>query len=94
MAERINGLYDEIRPGRPRSQSDEEVAEMLTKALEKPGMQPIGVAADLPQRLVFRNPPLSVFGALQALNRTVLKDLSCLLIPFLLTRSGTLSACI
>ena len=36
LAERINGLYDEIRPGRPRSQSDEEVAEMLTKALEKP----------------------------------------------------------
>ena len=36
LSRRINGLYDEIRPGRPRSKSDEEVAEMLTKTLEKP----------------------------------------------------------
>ncbi len=33
---RLEGLYDEVRPGRPRSKSDEETAELLAKSLEKP----------------------------------------------------------
>jgi putative transposase len=30
---RINGLYDELRPGKPRSISDERVAELINKTL-------------------------------------------------------------
>lgn len=33
---RVQGLYDEVRSGRPRSLSDEETAELLAKSLEKP----------------------------------------------------------
>ena len=34
LADRIQGLHDELRPGRPRSLSDEEVAELIKKALQ------------------------------------------------------------
>jgi len=32
----IQGLHDELRPGRPRSISDERIAELLQKTIEKP----------------------------------------------------------
>ncbi len=34
LADRIEGLHDELRSGRPRSLSDEEVAELINKALQ------------------------------------------------------------
>ena len=34
----VQGLLDELRPGRPRTYDDEKVAELITRALrEKPG---------------------------------------------------------
>ena len=35
IAERIEGLYDEIRTGRPRTVADEAVAELITKTLAR-----------------------------------------------------------
>jgi len=35
IAERIEGLYDEVRSGRPRSIEDEQVAELITKTLTR-----------------------------------------------------------
>lgn len=34
LADRIQGLHDELRPGRPRSMNDEEVATFINKALQ------------------------------------------------------------
>jgi len=34
LTDRIQGLHDELRPGRPRSMSDEEVATLINKALQ------------------------------------------------------------
>ena len=34
LSDRMQGLHDELRPGRPRSMSDEEVATLINKALQ------------------------------------------------------------
>ena len=34
MRDRISGLYDELRPGRPRTADDERVAELIDKTLD------------------------------------------------------------
>ncbi|VIO69853.1 hypothetical protein CI41S_21000 [Bradyrhizobium ivorense] len=51
IANRIEGLYDEIRTGRPRTVEDEAVAELITKTLaRKPKTATIGACAPSPKR--------------------------------------------
>ena len=46
LGHRLSGLYDELRPGRPRSIEDEQIARLLKRTLSrKPAGAPIGAFA-------------------------------------------------
>jgi len=52
---RLQGIYDELRPGRPRSVSDEQVAVLLRRTLSRsPREQPIGAFGSPRRRTAYQ----------------------------------------
>ena len=61
LEQRMAGLYDELRPGRPRSIADERIALLLKRTLSrKPAGLCIGVFAKPPTTVAFPNRPYIV----------------------------------
>ena len=80
LAQGVSGLYDELRPGRPRPISDERVAQLVRKTLKtkpKAGTHwsirqiagETGVSARLPTRREYRNRRCTASGRPLACSR-------------------------
>ena len=65
VADRLQGLYDEVRSGRPRTVKDEAVVTLISKTLaSKPEQQPIGACAPWLTRPDFpRGPCIDCFSS-------------------------------
>src|SRR5713101_3842657 len=71
LAQGVSGLYDELRPGRPRPISDERVAQLVRKTLKtKPKAVRIGVSDKSQQRRACRNRRCTASGRPLDWNRT------------------------
>ena len=68
MRQSLLGLYDEPKPGAPRSMGDEQIAELVHRTLEKapPPTPPIGVAGPWPKKAKCPSPAYSECGGLSA----------------------------
>ena len=70
LAQGVSGLYDELRPGRPRPISDERVAQLVARRWsQNPKPQRIGVSVRLPTRPEYRNRRCTASGKRLACSR-------------------------
>ncbi len=84
---RLSGLYDELRPGRPRSVSDEKVAFLLRRTLKnKPPAGSHWSVARQPRATGFQNPRYIECSERSPSSRTAARASSCPLIRSLLRR--------
>ncbi len=79
LGQRINGLYDEVRPGKPRTIDDERVAELIYKTLQPslPTVPRIGAYAQLLRRRQSLRPPSIDTSSCWASSRTAAKASNC-----------------
>ena len=93
VTDRIEGLTDEYRPGRPRTVSDAQVAQVIERTLNTtPRMRPIGRSAPWPPRRVSRTLRSAGSGLPLVCNRIAPRRSSFLQILCSSTRCRTLSA--
>ena len=84
---RLSGLYDELRPGRPRSVSDEKVALLLRRTLKnKPPVGSTGVYGKLRVRTASRSRRSIASSAHSPFSLTAARTSSCQATPSLLKK--------
>ena len=83
----LRGLHDELRPGRPRSLSEEQVARLIRKTL-RTGLRsvPRGVVVRWLRKPGSRRTPSRASGGPSVCNRTGNVTFNCRTIHFLLKR--------
>jgi putative transposase len=70
LAQGVSGLYDELRPGRPRPISDERVAQLVRKTLKsKPKAATHWSIRQIPTRREYRNQQCTASGRRLACSR-------------------------
>jgi putative transposase len=70
LAQGVSGLYEELRPGRPRPIGDERVAQLIRKTLKsKPKGATHWSSVSLPTRRKYRNRPCTASGRRLACRR-------------------------
>ena len=94
QADRLEGLVDDPRPGRPRSISDAEVARVIERTLHDKPRDAIGLFVQWRRKPGFPTPRSAVSGRPLVYSLTARNASSFPVIPCLSTRSATLLDCI